>query len=93
MSFSFNQRVKLSEDVLISDLQGESVILNVNSQRYYGLDKVGTRFLTLLSNSETVQQAFETLLAEYEVEADQLRVDLTELLAELSEHGLVQICD
>lgn len=93
MSFSFNQRVKLSEDVLISDLQGESVILNVNSQRYYGLDKVGTRFLTLLSNSETIQQAFETLLAEYEVEADQLRVDLTDLLAELRDQGLVEICD
>ena len=93
MSFSFNQRVKLSEDVLISDLQGESVILNVNSQRYYGLDKVGTRFLTLLSNSETIEQAFETLLAEYDVEADQLKVDLTELLADLREQGLVEICD
>jgi hypothetical protein len=93
MSFSFNQRVKLSEDVLISDLQGESVILNVNSQRYYGLDRVGTRFLTLLSNSETIEQAFETLLAEYEVEAAQLRVDLTELLANLGEQGLVEICD
>ena len=93
MSFSFNQRVKLSEDVLISDLQGESVILNVNSQRYYGLDKVGTRFLTLLSNSETIEQAFETLLAEYDVEADQLRVDLTDLLAELRDQGLVEICD
>ncbi|HEX6728514.1 MAG TPA: PqqD family peptide modification chaperone [Pyrinomonadaceae bacterium] len=93
MSFSFNQRVKLSEDVLISDLQGESVILNVNSQRYYGLDKVGTRFLTLLSNSETIEQAFGTLLQEYDVEAAQLRVDLTELLADLREHGLVEICD
>lgn len=93
MSFSFNQRVKLSEDVLISDLQGESVILNVNSQRYYGLDKVGTRFLTLLSDSETIEQAFETLLAEYDVEADQLRVDLTDLLAELRDQGLVEICD
>ena len=93
MSFSFNQRVKLSEDILISDLQGESVILNVNSQRYYGLDKVGTRFLTLLSNSETIEQAFETLLAEYDVEAAQLRVDLTELLADLREQGLVEICD
>jgi hypothetical protein len=93
MSVSFNQRVKLSEDVLISDLQGESVILNVNSQRYYGLDKVGTRFLTLLRNSETIEQAFETLLAEYDVEAVQLRVDLTDLLAELTAQGLVEICD
>jgi hypothetical protein len=93
MSFSFNQRVKLSEDVLISDLQGESVILNVNSQRYYGLDKVGTRFLTLLSSSETIEHAFEALLAEFDVDAVELRTDLTDLLVELSDQGLVEISD
>lgn len=93
MSFSFNQRVKLSEDVLISDLQGESVILNVNSQRYYGLDKVGTRFLTLLSSSETIEHAFEALLAEFDVDAVALRTDLTDLLVELSDQGLVEIWD
>jgi Coenzyme PQQ synthesis protein D (PqqD) len=93
MPLSFNQRVKLSDDVLISDLQGESVILNVNSQRYYGLDKVGTRFLRLLSTSETIEQAFDALLAEYDVEADQLRVDLSDLLAELRDQGLVEIGD
>lgn len=93
MSFSFNQRVKLSEDVLISDLQGESVILNVNSQRYYGLDKVGTRFLILLRDSESIEHAFEALLAEFDVAADVLQVDLTDLLVELSNQGLVEICD
>jgi Coenzyme PQQ synthesis protein D (PqqD) len=93
MSVSFNQRVKLPDDVLISDLEGESVILNLNSERYYGLDKVGTRFLTLLSSSESIEHAFEALLAEYDVEADALRLDLTELLLNLREQGLVQICD
>jgi Coenzyme PQQ synthesis protein D (PqqD) len=93
MSFSFKQRVKLSEDVLTSDLQGESVILNVNSQRYYGLDKVGTRFLTLLGSSESIEDAFEALLTEYDVEAEELRVDLTDLLTELRDQGLVEICD
>ena len=93
MSFSFNQRVKLSDDVLISDLQGESVILNVNSQRYYGLDKVGTRFLTLLSNSESIEHAFANLSEEYDVESDVLRDDLTDLLLELTKAGLVEICD
>jgi len=93
MSVSFNQRVKLPDDVLISDLEGESVILNLKSERYYGLDNVGTRFLTLLSTSESIEQAFETLLAEFDVEADTLRLDLTNLLVDLREQGLVEICD
>jgi len=93
MSVTFNQRVKLPDDVLISDLEGESVILNLKSERYYGLDNVGTRFLTLLSTSESIEQAFEALLAEYNVEADTLRLDLTNLLVDLREQGLVEICD
>ena len=93
MSVTFNQRVKLPDDVLISDLEGESVILNLKSERYYGLDNVGTRFLTLLSTSESIEQAFEALLAEYDVEADTLRLDLTNLLVDLREQGLVEICD
>ena len=93
MSVTFNQRVKLHDDVLISDLEGESVILNLKSERYYGLDNVGTRFLTLLSTSESIEQAFEALLAEYNVEADTLRLDLTNLLVDLREQGLVEICD
>ena len=93
MSVTFNQRVKLPDDVLISDLEGESVILNLKSERYYGLDVVGTRFLSLLSTSESIEQAFEALLAEYDVEADTLRLDLTNLLVDLREQGLVEICD
>ena len=93
MSVSFNQRVKLSDDVLVSDLDGESVILNLNSERYYGLDRVGTRFLDVLSNSASIEEAFDTLLAEYDVEAEALRVDLTALLNTMTEQGLLEVCD
>jgi len=93
MSASFSQRVKIPDHVLVSDLQGESVILNVNSERYYGLDRVGTRFLTLLSDCDSIEHAFEALLAEYDVNADTLRNDITDLLNDLSEQGLVEICD
>ena len=51
MTFSFDDRIKMPEDVLISGLQAESVLLNLNSERYYGLNDVGTRMLTLLTVS------------------------------------------
>lgn len=91
MAISFANRVKVPEEVLISGLQGESVILNLSSERYFGLDKVGTRFLTLLSSSESIQAAYNALLEEYDVEPDVLRRDVTELLNELVEQGLVEV--
>ena len=50
MSISFSDRVSVPDEVLISNLQDESVILNLDSERYYGLDAVGTRILSVLGN-------------------------------------------
>jgi hypothetical protein len=92
MVISFTDRVKVPEDVLISGLQNEAVILNLNSERYFGLDDIGTRFFSLLNSSESVQQAYEVLLAEFEVDPEILRQDLVEFLKLLDEKGLVEVC-
>jgi hypothetical protein len=91
MSISFSDRIKVPDDVLISGLQGESVILNLESERYFGLDDVGTRFLTLLSNSDSIQFAYEALLEEYDVEPEVLRNDLNNLVTKMLEQGLVEL--
>jgi hypothetical protein len=91
MAISFTDRVTVPEDVLISGLQSESVILNLNSERYFGLDEVGTRFFALLNSSESVQHAYDALLKEFEVGPEVLRRDLIEFLNTLDEKGLVEV--
>lgn len=91
MAIAFTDRVKMSERVLISGLQHESMILNLDTDTYFGLDEAGTRFLHLLSSSESIQAAYDTLLDEYEVDPAVLRRDITELLDELIERGLVEV--
>ena len=81
----------MPDDVLVSTLQSESVILNLNSERYFGLDEVGTRILSLLSTSNSIQAAYDVLLDEYDVEAEVLRQDLTALIEQLAEQGVVEI--
>jgi hypothetical protein len=91
MTFSFNDRIKLPDDVLISGLQAESVLLNLDSERYYGLNEVGTRMLTLLTSSDSIAAAYNSLLDEYDVEAEVLRRDLVSTIEELAKYGLVEI--
>lgn len=91
MSISFSDRVKIPDDVLISKLQEESVILNLDSERYYGLDDVGTRIMSVLTTSESIEVAYQTLLKEYDVDPQILRQDLLELVHNLHEQGLIQI--
>jgi hypothetical protein len=92
MTISFSDRVRVAEDVLISNLQEESVILNLDSERYYGLDNVGTRFLSVLNESESIEAAYEALRDEYDVDDPRLRQDLLELIEDLVKQGILIRC-
>ena len=81
----------MPDDVLISNLQDESVILNLDNERYYGLDSVGTRILSVLTTSDSIEAAYNTLVEEYEVDGQVLRQHLITLVENLVEQGLVQV--
>ncbi len=89
MTISFSDRVTVPDDVLISQLQEESVILNLDSERYYGLDDVGTRFLSVLTTSDSIETAYEQLRDEYDVDPQVLRSDLLALIENLINQGLL----
>ena len=84
-------RVTVPAHVMVREVQGESVLLNLNSERYFGLDEVGTRMWAALVASASVQAAYEVLLGEYDVGAEQLRNNLQELIAKLVENGLLEV--
>ena len=92
MSISFSMRVVTAPDVMFRAVGDESVLLNLTSELYLGLDPVGTRTWNVLMSASDVQSAFVTLLAEYDAQPDQLRQDLQEFLAKLpQENGLIEI--
>ena len=89
MAISFSDRVRVPDGVLISNLQEESVILNLDSERYYGLDDVGTRFLSVLNTADSIEAAYIALRDEYDVDAQSLRQDLLELVEDLVKQGIL----
>jgi hypothetical protein len=91
MAISFSDRVRVPDDVLISNLQEESVILNLDSERYYGLDDVGTRFLSALNTADSIEAAYEKLIQEYDVDEEVLRKDLLTLVENLLAQGIFQL--
>ena len=89
MPITFDQRVTIPPDVLVQELDGESVILNVATERYFGLDRVGTRMWVALTSLESIEAAYESLLAAFDVDGERLRQDLQALVTELVDHGLL----
>jgi hypothetical protein len=87
------KRVRVAPDVLANVIDGETVLLNLKSESYFGLDEVGTRMWESLTTAGSIQAACEALLSEYDVEGGRLQQDVEALLEQLVEHGLVDLVD
>ena len=86
-----SQRATPSDDVLFQVVGGESVLLNLASESYFGLDAVGTRVWQLLGEDDRLQRAYERLLEEYDVDPERLRADLVAVVGKMADAGLVRL--
>ena len=86
---SFSERAVVPSSVLVRFLDQESVLLNLETERYFGLDAVGTRMWQVVTSSRNVDSALAQLVEEYDAPLDRLRADLTNLLQHLLENGLI----
>lgn len=79
-----------SPEVLMQTVVGESVLLDLRSQKYFGLNQVGTRAWQLLQDGGDVATVHARLRDEYDVSAAELERDLDALFENLLRAGLVE---
>ena len=91
MTLPVNVRAVVDPEVMMRTVGGESVILDLKTERYLGLNDVGTRMWSALTTAESIQSAYETLVAEYDVEPDRLMTELHKLMDKLLEQGLITL--
>jgi len=87
------QTIDISSETLTQEVGGETVILDLKSETYFGLDEVGTRIWQLLVEQEDMQSITATMLNEYDVEENQVEKDIQNLLTQLDEAGIVTLND
>ncbi len=76
-----DQRLNPSSKTVFQAIGETSVILNLATETYYGLDETGTRFWQLVMEHHTWGPVFDRMAQEYQVDPDQLDQDLTQLIA------------
>ena len=86
-----DQKASISSEVLFQEVSGETVLLDLASENYFGLDEIGTRIWGLLQSGSSIGETLDTLLEEYEVERETLEKDVGELLEKLVEAGLIEL--
>lgn len=76
-------------DQVSSDLDGETIVLNLASGQYFGLEGVGGDVWELLQKPTTIQAVCTEIQQRYEVEPHTCEADVTTLVTELLREGLV----
>ena len=92
-TISLTTEISVPKHVLVRVFQNESVLLNLDSECYHGLDDVGTRMWQAVTQSKTIQDAYDLLLSEFEVDPATLKKDLTDFIERLVQRGLVEVHD
>jgi len=83
--------VSTSDDVVARVVAGETVLLNLATGTYFGLNEVGGRIWHLLdTEGATLAEIATKLQAEFDVSGENAAADVLSLMVSLSEHGLVQ---
>jgi hypothetical protein len=91
LSLEPGTRIRRRPRVVWRELAGEAVLLDLDGERYFGLDEVGTRVWILIEEPRPLAELHGALLAEYAVGADELWRDLVELVDRLVAAGLAEV--
>ena len=85
-----NQKVTFSESVFAQEVDGEMVLLDMDSENYFGLDSVGTDIWQAMQEKENLKEVLEELLKQYDVDEEVLEKDLLDFVVQLKENGLIE---
>lgn len=83
--------ISIARDVVFREINGEAVLLNLQTGQYFGLDEVGTAIWSLLASRRTVHAVLEGLAERYEAPRERLEADLGRFLELLRDRELISV--
>ena len=84
-------KFKISSDVVISELNNESVLLNLNTGIYFQVNELGTFIITELKNYQNIVTLQEKIILRFDVSAQACKDDLENFLETLLKKNLLLI--
>lgn len=81
---------RIRDGAIFRELDGEAVILNLDTGTYFGLNAVGTAIWQLVERHGRASDVADALAARYEVSRARARDDVILLMTQLVEKGLAE---
>ncbi|NEL00914.1 lasso peptide biosynthesis PqqD family chaperone [Bacillus mobilis] len=88
---SLNQFITQVQGNIVSDMNGEKVMLSIRNGKYYNLGELGGVIWGLIEKPLSVTQLIKELTLEYEVEQSKCEKEVVSYLEILLEEGLIEV--
>jgi len=83
--------VSQAANVAAADMDGEVVMLRLETGKYYGLGSVGSRIWKLIAQPCRIAEVIDKLAVEYEVTRTTCVIDTIKFLRHLAAEGLISV--
>lgn len=93
VEFNSHTVVRSSGESIEAEIHGESVILQLTTGVYFGVNEVGSRIWQLIKAPHRISALVQELKTEFNVEQDELESDVTKFIQQLLTADLAEICD
>ena len=80
-----------SKDIMASEIEDDLVMMNLDNNAYYGLNKMGRKIWELLAQEQTLESLCHALVKTHDVTPQQCHKDVSALLLKLQAIGLVSV--
>lgn len=88
---NLESRLEISPDVVAREVGEETMLLDLASGTYFGLDAVGGRVWQALDAGASLTEACDQIEGEFEVTRVQLEADVLALIGQIVEQGLATV--
>ncbi len=78
-----------NKEIVWRNLEGEAVLLNPHTGKYFGMNETGCSFWEKIDGKSSLGAIIELLLDEYSVERSSMEKDILELAENLIKHEII----
>ena len=85
-----SRKFSISQQVVAREVADETVILDLASGAYFGLDPVGAEIWRLLADGKSLGEVCDAIYEAYDVSRDELERDVAALTCDLEAKRLIE---
>jgi len=76
-------------NLVASEIDGEAVILDIDSGQFFQLNKIGSRIWDALATPKTMRELCRLMQDAFDVDPETCRHDIAGFVGQMTHHGLV----